>query len=81
MIRPSTSLELNGLRNTAPCTASQFPLHDSSMFPTVEWKDGAVCLLDQSRLPESVEFLDCRDYQTVAYAIRSLKVRGAPRSV
>ncbi len=48
------------------------------MVPTVEWKDGAVRLLDQSRLPESVEFLDCRDYQTVADAIRNLKVRGAP---
>ena len=48
------------------------------MDPTVEWKDGAVRLLDQSRLPESVEFLDCRDYQTVADSIRSLKVRGAP---
>ena len=48
------------------------------MVPTVEWKDGAVRLLDQSRLPEHVEFLDCRDYLTVADAIRSLKVRGAP---
>ena len=48
------------------------------MVPTVEWKDGAVRLLDQSRLPEEVEFIDCRDYQTVADAIRTLKVRGAP---
>ena len=48
------------------------------MVPTVEWKDGAVRLLDQSRLPETIEFLDCRDYQTVAEAIRTLKVRGAP---
>ena len=48
------------------------------MVPTVEWQDGAVRLLDQSRLPEVVEFLDCRDYQTVADAIRTLKVRGAP---
>jgi methylthioribose-1-phosphate isomerase len=48
------------------------------MIPTVEWKDGAVRLLDQSRLPESVEFLDCRDVETVAQAIRELKVRGAP---
>jgi methylthioribose-1-phosphate isomerase len=48
------------------------------MGPTVEWKDGAVRLLDQSRLPEVVEFLDCRDYRTVADAIRTLKVRGAP---
>lgn len=48
------------------------------MVPTVEWKNGAVRLLDQSRLPGAVEFLDCRDYQTVAEAIRTLKVRGAP---
>ncbi len=48
------------------------------MVPTVEWKDGAVRLLDQSRLPETIAFLDCRDYQTVADAIRTLKVRGAP---
>lgn len=48
------------------------------MVPTVEWKDGAVRLLDQSRLPSEVEFLDCRDYRAVAQAIRELKVRGAP---
>jgi methylthioribose-1-phosphate isomerase len=48
------------------------------MVPTVEWKDGAVRLLDQSRLPGAVEFLACRTYQEVADAIRQLKVRGAP---
>ncbi|MBI4400210.1 MAG: S-methyl-5-thioribose-1-phosphate isomerase [Nitrospirae bacterium] len=48
------------------------------MVPTVEWKNGAVRLLDQSRLPDKVEFLDCRDYRTVARAIRELRVRGAP---
>ncbi len=48
------------------------------MVPTVEWKSGAVRLLDQSRLPERVEFLDCRDVESVAMAIRELKVRGAP---
>jgi methylthioribose-1-phosphate isomerase len=48
------------------------------MIPTVEWKAGAVRLLDQSRLPESVEFLDCRDVEAVVVAIRELKVRGAP---
>ncbi|MDP3090769.1 MAG: S-methyl-5-thioribose-1-phosphate isomerase [Nitrospira sp.] len=48
------------------------------MVPTVEWKNGFVRLLDQSRLPEHVEFLDCRDYRAVADAIRELKVRGAP---
>ncbi|MBH0203387.1 MAG: S-methyl-5-thioribose-1-phosphate isomerase [Nitrospira sp.] len=48
------------------------------MVPTVEWRDGAVRLLDQSQLPGAVEFLDCRDYQTVVDAIRTLRVRGAP---
>lgn len=64
--------------SSGACTQPQFPLQDASMVPTVEWKAGAVRLLDQSRLPEYVEFLDCRDYQTVADAIRNLKVRGAP---
>ena len=50
----------------------------SPMVPTVEWHKGAVRLLDQSRLPETVAFLDCRDVQAVASAIRGLKVRGAP---
>lgn len=48
------------------------------MIPTVEWRGGAVRILDQSRLPQQVEFLDCRDYRVVAQAIRELKVRGAP---
>jgi methylthioribose-1-phosphate isomerase len=48
------------------------------MVPTVQWHEGAVRLLDQSRLPETVEFLDCGDVEAVALAIRELKVRGAP---
>ena len=48
------------------------------MVPTVEWKDDAVHLLDQSRLPGAVEYLRCRTYEDVADAIRHLKVRGAP---
>lgn len=48
------------------------------MVPTVEWKDGFVRLLDQSRLPGAVEFLECGEYRAVADAIRQLKVRGAP---
>jgi methylthioribose-1-phosphate isomerase len=48
------------------------------MVPTVQWHEGAVRLLDQSRLPGTVAFLDCRDVESVASAIRELKVRGAP---
>ncbi len=48
------------------------------MVPTVVWKDGLVRMLDQSRLPGEVVFLDCRDYQSVGRAITELKIRGAP---
>lgn len=48
------------------------------MIPTVEWKEGVVRLLDQSKLPNRVEVLDCQDYKAVADAIRELRVRGAP---
>ncbi|HEU4685713.1 MAG TPA: S-methyl-5-thioribose-1-phosphate isomerase [Nitrospira sp.] len=48
------------------------------MLPTVEWCNGVVRLLDQSRLPEHVEYVECRSVEDVARAIRELKVRGAP---
>jgi methylthioribose-1-phosphate isomerase len=48
------------------------------VLPTVEWKEGIVRILDQSRLPDKIEFVDCRDYETVAIAIKELWVRGAP---
>ena len=38
------------------------------MVPTVEWKDGVVRILDQSQLPDKVEFVACRDYETVGIA-------------
>jgi methylthioribose-1-phosphate isomerase len=48
------------------------------VIPTVQWWDGKVRILDQSRLPGVVTYLDCADYREVADAIRTLKVRGAP---
>ena len=48
------------------------------MISTVEWRDGVVRILDQSLLPGTVEVMECRDYLTVAQAIRELRVRGAP---
>ena len=48
------------------------------MIPTVEWSNGVVRILDQSRLPAHVEYLECRDSEAVGQAIRELKVRGAP---
>ncbi len=59
------------------------------MFPsvkTVEWipdavgtlVPGRVRLLDQTRLPEEVRFLETADLEVVREAIQSLRVRGAP---
>ena len=48
------------------------------MFRTVEWKEGAVRLLDQTKLPTEVVYVDCKDVETVARGIQELWVRGAP---
>jgi methylthioribose-1-phosphate isomerase len=45
---------------------------------TVEWRDGAVRLIDQRVLPAELRFLDCRTVDELCDAISSLAVRGAP---
>jgi methylthioribose-1-phosphate isomerase len=49
---------------------------------TVWWEEDeqsvAVCLVDQSLLPQQVSYLKLRHEQEIAEAITSLKVRGAP---
>jgi methylthioribose-1-phosphate isomerase len=45
---------------------------------TVEWRDGAVRMIDQRLLPGKLEFIDCRTVDEVCQAISSLAVRGAP---
>ena len=46
--------------------------------PTLTWEDDALRLIDQTLLPEACQFIVCRDVETVAEAIVSLRVRGAP---
>lgn len=46
--------------------------------PTLEWRDGFLRLLDQRQLPGTEAYIDCRDVATLAEAIRTLAVRGAP---
>jgi methylthioribose-1-phosphate isomerase len=48
------------------------------MIPTIEWKNGIVRMLDQTRLPFETAYQECRDYETVARGIREMWVRGAP---
>ena len=45
---------------------------------TVEWKDNSVIMIDQTKLPNSLEFVTYTDYNQVANAIKTLVVRGAP---
>ncbi len=45
---------------------------------TVWWEPGAVCLIDQRRLPHAQETVRCADLATVAWAIKAMVVRGAP---
>jgi methylthioribose-1-phosphate isomerase len=47
-------------------------------FRTVWWEDETVRLIDQRKLPHTVEVVNCTDLSSVAYAIRSMQVRGAP---
>ena len=45
---------------------------------TVEWKENKVIMIDQTKLPNSLEYVAYTDYNDVATAIRNLVVRGAP---
>jgi methylthioribose-1-phosphate isomerase len=47
-------------------------------FKTVEWVDGDVVLLDQTRLPEEEVYVSCTAFEEVARAIETMVVRGAP---
>lgn len=48
------------------------------MVKTIYWKDNKVVMLDQSRLPLEVTYIECDDYLRVAEAIKKLLIRGAP---
>jgi methylthioribose-1-phosphate isomerase len=45
---------------------------------TVEWKNNSVVMIDQTKLPNKLEFIKFTDYKDVAKAIKTLIVRGAP---
>ena len=49
-----------------------------SSLRTVEWKDNKVVMIDQTKLPNKLVFVEYSDYTQVAEAIRTLVVRGAP---
>src|SRR5687767_7391706 len=50
----------------------------STMLPTIEWKDDAVVMIDQRKLPASEVYVSCSTAQEVAKAIKTMVIRGAP---
>jgi methylthioribose-1-phosphate isomerase len=49
-----------------------------SDFFTIEWRDGAVVMIDQRILPTQEIYRTYRDYREVAKAIKEMVIRGAP---
>lgn len=48
------------------------------MIRTIEWANGKVKMIDQTKLPQCEEVFECMDYLEVAKAIKDMKIRGAP---
>ncbi|MGA2414591.1 MAG: S-methyl-5-thioribose-1-phosphate isomerase [Candidatus Sulfotelmatobacter sp.] len=48
------------------------------MIQTLEWTEGGVRFIDQTKLPGEETYLTCATYLQVADAIRTMVVRGAP---
>ena len=46
--------------------------------PTIEWTNGRVKFIDQTKLPLLEEYINTDDYRMVCDAIRRLAIRGAP---
>jgi methylthioribose-1-phosphate isomerase len=49
-----------------------------SSLKTVEWKNNKVVMIDQTKLPNELVFVEYDEYSQVANAIKTLVVRGAP---
>lgn len=45
---------------------------------TIEWEDDKLKLIDQTKLPDELTYVYCKNYQEVIIAIKDMIVRGAP---
>ena len=45
---------------------------------TIKWTNGAAKLIDQTKLPGKLIYIECRDVKRMWHAIKRLEVRGAP---
>lgn len=53
-------------------------LKPMSELRTVEWVNGRVRMIDQTKLPSKLVYVTYKDYRQVARAIKEMVVRGAP---
>jgi methylthioribose-1-phosphate isomerase len=51
---------------------------EGNMLPTIEWKDDAIVMIDQRKLPSSEVYISCKTAPEVAKAIKAMVIRGAP---
>jgi methylthioribose-1-phosphate isomerase len=67
--------------NNSTTVQDSRPPHAHETVATIRWTggvDGHLVLLDQTRLPTEIAYLDCRTVEDVWQAIKRLSVRGAP---
>ena len=48
------------------------------MLKTVDWKNNQIVIIDQTKIPENLEFVRLKNYRQVYSAIKKMLVRGAP---
>ena len=48
------------------------------MLPTIEWRDDAIVMVDQRKLPKQERYVKCRTGAQVVRAIKTMVIRGAP---
>ncbi len=48
------------------------------MMETLYWKNNTLYLLDQTKLPHTIEYVECKTYKQTITAIKTMVVRGAP---
>ena len=45
---------------------------------TIKWQNNAIKIIDQTRLPQKLQYLSIKDLKSLWQAIKVLRVRGAP---
>lgn len=50
----------------------------TNMLKTIQWKNNTVIMIDQTKLPNELVYVEYSDYMGVANAIKNLVIRGAP---